>query len=155
MGTSSTEGQLHHQRGGRQGEQRATKSIRGLEHLSCEDRLRELGSFRLKKGRLWRDLIATCQYLKGACKKDGEGLFVRECSDKARGNGFKLQEAVFKLDIRKKVFTQREVRPCRRLPRGAVAAPSLAVPKAWMGLGAAWAGGRGPCPWQGLGLDGL
>jgi len=42
----------------------------------------------------------------------------------------------------------RVVRPWPRLPREAVAAPSLAGFKA-RELGAAWAGGRGPCPWQG------
>jgi len=40
----------------------------------------------------------------------GEGLFTRACGDRARGNGFKLKEGWFRLDIRKKFFTLRLVR---------------------------------------------
>ncbi|KFR08139.1 hypothetical protein Y956_12049, partial [Nipponia nippon] len=111
-------------------QRRAGKMIRGLEHLSYEDRLRKLELFSLERRRLWGDVIAAFQYLKRAYRKAGEGLFRRACSDRTRGNGFKLKEGGFRLAIRKKFFPVRVVRPWNRLPREAVDAPSLAVFKA-------------------------
>ncbi|PKU43185.1 hypothetical protein llap_6521 [Limosa lapponica baueri] len=104
--------------------------IRGLEHLSYEDRLRKSGLFSLENRRLQGNLVAAFQYLKGAYRRDGEGLFTRECSDRTRGNGLKLKEGGFRLDIRKKFFTVRVVRHWNRLPREAVDAPCLEVFKA-------------------------
>ncbi|KFZ47874.1 hypothetical protein N321_11678, partial [Antrostomus carolinensis] len=111
-------------------QRRATRMIRGLEHLCYEDRLKEMGLFSLKKRRLWGDLIAAFQYLKGAYKKAGEGLFTRATNEKTRGNRFKLKEGRFILDIRKKFFTVRVVRHWNRSPKEVVDAPSLEVLKA-------------------------
>jgi len=99
--------------------------IRGLEHLSCEDRLSELGLFSPDKRRLWRHLVAAFQYLKGAYKKDGDKLFSRACCNRTRGNDFKLKEGRVRPDVRNKFLMMRMVKCWNGLPREVIDAPSL------------------------------
>ena len=54
-------------------QRRATKMIRGMQHLSYEDRLRELGLFSLERRRLWGDLSVP----KGGLQESQRGTFYK------------------------------------------------------------------------------
>jgi len=85
-------------------QQRTAKMMRGLEHLSYRERLRELKLFSLKKRGL-RGEVYKC--LKGGCQEDGVRLFSVVPGDRKKGNRHKLKQRKLLLNMRKNFFTLR------------------------------------------------
>jgi len=106
-------------------QRRATRMMRGLEHLSYEERLRELGLFSLKNRSLRRYFINAYKYLKGGSQEDGARLFSVVPSDKRSGNGHKLMHWKFQLKKRKNFFPLRVMESWNRLLKEVVDFPSL------------------------------
>jgi len=111
-------------------QRRTARLVEGLEGMACEEQLRTLGLSSVEQRRLRGNLIALCSLLGlGGSGEGGAELFSLGSSDGMRGNGSKLHWGRFRLDFRKRFFTERVVKHWNRLPGEVVDAPSLPVLK--------------------------
>lgn len=86
----------------------ATKLVRRLESMSCEERLRTTGLASLEKRKLRGDFIALYNFLRK--KWRGRHLFSLVINNKMEGNDTKLCWGRFRMDIRNNLFTMRMVK---------------------------------------------
>ena len=103
--------------------------MKGWEHLTQEESLRELRLLSLKIRWLQGDLINLYKYVMGESKEEGARLISEVPSDRTRGNGHKLKHRRLPLNTRKHPSTRSVVELWHRLPREVVESPSLEILK--------------------------
>ena len=80
--------------------------VKGLKGKTYKEQLRSLGLFSLEKRRLRGALIAVYTFLEGGSGGGGADLLSLVTSDRIQGNGMKLCQGKFRLDMRRRFFTR-------------------------------------------------
>jgi len=99
--------------------------IKGLEHLSCEERLNYLDLFGLEKRRLRGDLINVYKYLRCGRQRDKARVFSEVHGNRTRGNSHKLKHREFHTNVSRNFFTLRVTELWNGMTREVVESPSL------------------------------
>ena len=93
--------------------------MKGLKHLSCEERLRELGLLSLEKRSPQEDIISVHEYQKVGCNENKARLLSVASSARTRGSGHKMEHRRFPLNTRKHFCAVHWL----RLPRKSMGSP--------------------------------
>lgn len=108
-------------------QRRATKLVKGLQHLTYEERLVVLDIQSLERRRVRGDLIETYKVLTGKESIESAQFFTPAASTHLRGNAMKLFKSRSKLLLRQKNFSQRVVNQWNKLPQHVIQASSVNV----------------------------
>lgn len=108
-------------------QRRATKLVKGLQHLTYEERLVALDIQSLERRRVRGDLIETYKVLTGKESIESAQFFTPAASTHLRGNVMKLFKSRSKLLLRQNFFSQRVVNQWNRLPQHVIQASSVNV----------------------------
>ena len=105
-------------------QQRATKLVRGIQHLSYQERLRKLGLMSIEDRLSRGDMIETYKILTGKVKIDPKHLFELDRTRRTRGHKLKLKKTRADHLSRSKFFANRVITPWNQLPNQVVSAES-------------------------------
>ena len=105
-------------------QRRATKLVQGMEHLSYDSRLKELGLMRLSSRRIRSDLIETFKITSGMYNISKDEFFEFDDGGR-RGHSKKLLKKRCRLDVRKYTFSNRVVDKWNSLPDSSVNCTSV------------------------------
>jgi len=94
--------------------------------MSCEERPRTVGLSSLER-RMRGDLITLCSLLRKGCGEGGADLFSLGSSDRTPGNGSKLSQGMFRLDVGKHFYTDGVVKHWNRLSGEVLDVPGLSA----------------------------
>ena len=98
-------------------QQRATKLVQSIQHLSYEERLAELNLYSLSQRRERGDMITVYKILNGMMDIPADKLFKLADKTPTRGHSMKLKvPRTCKTDIRRDAFSQRTISPWNKLP---------------------------------------
>lgn len=109
----------------------------------------EAGAVQPGEEKVYGDLTATFQYLKGACRGGGDGCFIRNCSDRARAGGFKLRVGLNETSGRNSLLWGWWGTGTGCLEKLSISHPWKCSRPDWKGFWATSSSGRCLCPWQG------
>ena len=98
--------------------------VKGLKGKTYKEQLRSLGLFSLERRMLSGGLITVSSFLKEGSRGGSADLSLLT-ADRIQRNGMKLHQEKFRLDMKKRFFTERVASHWNRLPREVVTAPSL------------------------------